>query len=706
VWRLVAGWWHFAAAAVVAFGAAAWTYRPWTFGSAAMFPGGDGLQLVAWAQNTAETGWYETGGRLAAPFVANDHSFTVTDELYFGLIKLLGPVFGSPAGTVQWLLVLSFPAAAITATLLARHLGVSKVAAAFVGVAFAVHIDHFTRGFGHFMLAMTWVIPIGVLAAVSLIHPPRHTGRRRVAWEAALVVGLVATGFSSAYYVVFTGVLVAVAGLAAAWTRRSWRYLALPVGRGLALTLPVLIAMAMDKAFLPRSMGYEAMVTTRGLADSELYGGKITAMLLPSSFHRVPALRELRHSYDAAFPNYAEGPALGVVAAVGFVGLVIWGVMHFLRPTTNAKHPVIGTLTGLTIVSLLVYVTGGLGTVWAILLQGGGLRVWSRMHVVIALLGLLAVAVMIDRLRGRWVAVAAGALTVVVLLDGTSPFFRPNAATATALEAEARDLTAQISDDAGADAAIFQYPVVTFPVQDRDTSPASAYDGFLPYVYSDDLRWSYGGLQGDPAADWQQELTELPEARQAALLRAGGFSGVLVDTVALTSAPEELESLRDALGEPTITSASGRWLYFPLTGAQELCSPEDAQTARDLAVRPVIAYAGEGMEYRRDGGANDGGAGALRLVTLREAGWADVTVTFSLSTEASLRLEFPDGTSRDYPPGLHDVRWTGDVQNEDVLRIVRTGGEEDYAVTQLDADVARTAGVRDCLVSSGQAEGE
>ena len=702
-WRRVAGWWHFAVAALISLAAALWTFRPWEFGSSAMFPNGDALGVLAWAQNSIETGWYENGDRLAAPFAQNVHPFTVTDDLVFAIIKMLAPITGSAPAAVQWWAILTFPAAALTAVLLARHLGISKVSSMLVGTAFALHIDHFVRSMAHYQLAGTWVIPIGVLAAVSLIHRPRHTGRRRVAWEVALCVGLVATGLTSAYYAVFSGVLIAAAGLAAVWLRRSWRDLALTAGRGAALAVPVVVGIILDKAYLPTRMGYEAISVTRGLADSEYYGGKITAMLLPSSFHRIPALRQLRHTYDVTFPPPGEGPSLGIVASVGFIGLVIWAVLHYWKPLQLAAEPVLATLAALTWVSLFVYVIGGFGTVWALLLHGGGVRVWSRMHIFIALLALLVVALVIDKLRPHWRAVTAVAVMCVAILDGTSPVFRPNPTTSLALETEMRAVTDQIAAEAGPDAAVFQYPAITFPVQNRDTNPGSPYDGFIPYLYSDGLRWSYGGMQGDPAADWQQELADVPLVDQLELLRAGGFAGVLLDTTVLANYPDELAGFLDALGEPSITSVSGRWLYFTLDGDPSQCSPHVAEIARDLAVRPVLMYPGDGMRRLPLASANAEGDGVVRLVTLRDAGWQGVTATFTLDTAAALRVEFPDGSRQELQPGIHHIRWTGDIDGEDAIRIVRTGpGGGDYAVTEMDADVARPADVRECLNSLEQ----
>ena len=703
-WRWVDGWWHYAAAASIALAAALWTLRPWAFGTAVMHAGGDALAVVAWAQNSAETGWYENGARLAAPFAQNVHGFTVTDDLVFWIIKVLTPLAGSPAAAVTWWTVLTFPAAALTAVLLARHLGISKVSSMLVGVAFAVHIDHFARTLGHYQLAGTWVIPIGVLAAVSLIHKTHHTGRRRVLWEAALLVGLVATGLTAAYYAVFSGLLIATAGVAVFWLRRSWRDLALTAGRGSALALPVIVGVLLDKAYLPVPLGYEAVSVTRGLADSEIYGGKIAAMLLPSSFHRIPAFRALRHTYDATFPFPAEGPSLGVVASAGFIGLVVWAVFHHWKPARFVSQPVLATLAALMWVSLFVYVVGGFGTLWAVLLDGGGLRVWSRMHIFIGLLSLLAVALVIDKLRRHWRALTAVAVMGVAVFDGTSPYFIGNVPYATALETEMSDLTSQIAADVGDDAAIFQLPVVTFPVQNRDTSPASAYDGFIPYIYSEGLRWSYGGLQGDPTIDWQQKMTDNESVEtQVELIRAAGFAGILLDVTALTNTPDELAADLDVLGEPTLTSSSARWLYFRLDGDPSQCSPEVAEIARDLAVRPPLLYPGDGLVRRPGGAANAEGVGVVRVLSLRDVGWEDVTATFTLDTAAALRVEFPDGSSQELQPGIHQIWWTGDIEGEDAIRIVRTGpGGGDYGVTAMNAEVARPADVQECLNSLEQ----
>jgi len=694
-------------AALISLSAALWTYRPWQMAGAIMVPSGDSLAYHTWVQNTIESGWYETSDRLAAPFVQNNHPFTVTDEfLYAAIGRVFAPILGSAGAAVTWWVVLSFPLAAITAVGLARYLRLSPVASVVPGVAFALLPDHFLRASVlHVNLATTWVIPIGLLAAVSLMHPPPCTPRKRVWFEIALLTGCVITSLVSAYYAVFAGLLVAAAGIGALVATRAWRVLLVTAGRGMALVGPLTVAALVDHIYLPSHMGYEAVSVTRSAADSELYGGKIAAMLLPPSTNRFMFLHNIRTNYDLTYPNAAEGPALGLVASIGFIGLVCWMFLAYWRRTTANDDMRIRTLAALTWVGLFVYVVGGFGTVWSMILQGGGIRVWSRMHVFLALLALLAVGITIDRIGRFWLRFAIVALvTVIALVDQTSPAYRPNADLAKAVRAETTRMTKAIGARAGSGAMIYQYPQVNFPIANRVTAPASAYDGFLPYLYSDDLRWSYGGLEGDPAADWQLSLAARPLADQVALLAAAGFAGILVDRVTLSSTPEQAVQIAHLLGKADYVSSAGRWDYYDLRADLGACGPDAKASVAELkylTLRPPLLYPGPGITTAPNGYTNEQGPATLRIVTLRDAGWPNINVTFTVdSPTSSLLVRLPDGTKRELAPGSTKIAWSGAViGSETPIRIERTGGTGAYHVVSLIASPNLSANASICLAT-------
>lgn len=684
---------------------ALWTYRPWKFTGAMASTWGDPLAFHTWVQATIEDGWYEYAGRLSAPYGMNSHTYTVTDEFLFALIgKVFAPLVGDAAGAVTLWVIVCFPLAAIFAVAAARYLDVGRAAALIPGIAFPLLPDHYQRATGHFSLSSVWAVSLGMLVVVSLLRRPRLSGGRRVWFEAAMLTSCVLIGLTNAYYATFTALLVAAAGVGGALALRSWRVLASGVARGVALILPILVAMRLDALYSPQPAGYSSFEVTRSLADAEVYGGKIIAMLLPSPLHRSELFRAVRRHYDATFPNPAEQPALGLVATIGFIALVLWALLGYFRSRPAATDVRLGYLAGLMWFSLLVYVVGGLGSLWALLLDGGGIRVWSRMHWVIGLIALLAVAVAVDRLGRRGLrAMVVAAVLAVVLVDQTTAWARPDPGKAQALEQEVTSYTADVATAAGPTAMIYQAPYVTFPVPNMDVAPASIYDGFLPYLYSTDtdLQWSYGGLQGDPSADWQIGLSAMPFQQAAPLLQAAGFAGVSLDTAAATTLPALLPEIRAALGEPSVTSASGRWLYFDLDlPVSPACAvPEVTDRLAGLAVEPPLLYPGDGLSTAPGFFRNEEGPATVRVVTLHEEGWDEVRVTFTVENPAvDLRVTFPDGSTRELAPGEQIVTWTGavDAEETDIL-IERTGEGPAYVLRSLTASTTAGAEAAPCL---------
>lgn len=701
--RLLPAWPHVAAATAATL-AALWTFRPWRFGTAIAEPSGDALAFHAWIQNIMESGWYENGTRLNAPFSQNNHSYTMTDELLMGVVgKVLAPLLGvGPA--VMWGLVLSFPIAAVAAVVLARSLHLGRPAAAFVGFTFAILPDHMLRGLaGHYSLAQTALVPLGLVAATTVIFRPEGSARRRRVLEGLVLLGCVAVSLGNAYYAVFSGVLVLGAALLALRTS-TWRPVLLRlVLRGAALGVPLLVAMALDTHYLPRPLGYPSIDLTRSVGDSDTYAGKILAMLLPAQQHRNLHFRALRALYDRAFPNPAEGPALGLVAALGFVGLVIWAVRVYTRPRSAERSPVLAAVAGLTWVALFTYVVGGIGEAWAFVLNGGGLRVWSRMHLFIALLALLAVGLTIDRFRRARVRVGlVGLLVVIAAWDQTSPFYRPDPGTALAVQSEASALTAQIAAQVPRGAMIYQYPQMTFPEPLRGTGPASAYDGFIPYLYSTGLRWSFGGLQGDPKADWQQALDRQPASEQAVLLRAAGFSGVLVDTAAYTSDPESLATVRAAYGVPALTSNTGRWEFYRLPAPNGVCPAGQAELIA-ATLDPPLLYPGTGFDPVGNVIVNQKApTSELRVLTLKPGGWASVHLSMTVDAPASgLTLTWPDGLRQDVAAGTHVENWNGSLTTQQATVLVdrKPGPADRFQVHSFTATVGLGADATQCLAA-------
>src|SRR5690606_13851599 len=116
---------------------------------------------------------------------------------------------------------------------------------------------------GHFSLSATWAVGLGVLAAVTLVGPRPATLRKRLALEVAMVACCLVVGLLNIYYAVYTGVLIAVAGIGGALVYRAWTVLVSAVVRGLAIAVPVGLALYVDLTSVPSLLGYPSVAVTR-----------------------------------------------------------------------------------------------------------------------------------------------------------------------------------------------------------------------------------------------------------------------------------------------------------------------------------------------------------------------------------------------------------------------------------------------------------
>jgi hypothetical protein len=688
-------------AAVITGAVALYTYTPWRLDGAIPFPSGDSLAFHSWVKTIIEFGWYEYNPLLSAPYGQNNHEYVLTDDLLFFVIgKVLAPLVGGFSGGVLLYVLIGFPLAAASAVAVARYFGVSRSASVFVGVGFALLPDHFLRVTGHYSLTSQWAVPVGVLAALSVVRMPGRL-RPTVGVRVAILLGCVAIALTNVYYAVFAAVLVVGCAVVAAVAEKAWvriRWAALCIA---ALIGPVALAALVDFVRIPSPLGHASAISSRSPGESEIWGGRITAMLLPSPDHRFRVFRAIREHYLHIFGNPAENPVLGLVASAGFLLLVVWSLAILMRDA-SPKHPQLSVLAILNWLAVLIFTVGGIGSIWSLLFNGGGIRVWSRAHLVIAVIALTAVAAVVDWIRpaGRKVTVVAS-LIVIVLIDQTSPRDRPDIADSKKLASEVADLTSNIAAVSGEDAAVFQMPIIGFPVPDRELGRASPYDGFLPYLYDDnDLRWSFGGHQGDPRADWQQSLPSDVLREKAAALSAAGFDGILVDTRVPTG-KETANELNAMLG-PGIMSRSSRWRYFSLSLGLDCREPEIEEVVR-ATLQPPVIYAGENFEPRTMTWISRSDQSTLRMLTLHKEGWPRVTLSLSIASEknnSSFQVTFPDGSRTSYQPGDQAIRWTGQLSGpEATINVRRISGRGNYALGEHSARVVLSSGASRCIAS-------
>jgi phosphoglycerol transferase len=657
---------------------------------------GDARFNLMTIRNLTEQGWFQRSGRLGAPFGLDLHDFPLGgSNLQFVVLWLLALPGASAGAVMNAYLVVTFVGVAVTSAFVFRWLGLSEPVATILAVAYTFLPYHFYRGEHHLFLSAYWSVPLAAYLALSLsLGRPlfeRTAGRgitgflnRRTALTLAICAVI---GSTDSYYVAYALLLVAVAGGQLALRARNLRAARPAVAVTVAVVVVLVVNLSPSVLYRQRH-GPNTEVGFRFPVESEIYGLKLTNLVLPRSHHRL-GLGTIAERYGQESPIPSEGgQALGLVGTVGFLWLLLFLIAAALGARLRTRAPDLhGQLAAFTLVALLAGTVGG-GSMLVAYFLTPQFRSWARVSVVIAFFALAAAGSLVDGWRTtgtrRTRSAILAAIQVVALVDQTSgadvPRYRANGVEYDSDEAFVADIEHRLSPEA----MVFQLPVVAFPESPRPDRMKD-YDQFIGYLHSQKLRWSYGGMKGREA-EWQHGLPGQPAEFLLARLAAVGFTGLTIDRFGYADNAGALEMEVSRLAGAPAVSRNGRLSFFDLTsyrdGLLRTRPPSSIQALAAATLEPVRWVSGNGFEESRADGANFWLTASDRSgsLVLRNPGTMARPVTFEATVEsggpgrvavtvpgrgtesvdlacqrAPLRFEFAA------PPGSSELRITADV---------------------------------------------
>lgn len=309
---------------------------------------------------------------------------------------------------------------------------------------------------------------------------------------------------------------------------------------------------------------------TRGDWDSNLYGGHLSDFLVTSV-----AIREL-------FPGTNQ-IVVGASVELRFIGLLLvcfaaLAVLLLVKGTPTqvrvAGRSVDTRALGIaTITTLLLFVSGGLGNLQAaaaVFLGGGSpARVWSRLIVILAVLGMAWFCVYVarwwlsaDRTLPRSRAIYCGLLVVLAIVAIYEPL-RGSRPVTDDFEAQPEYAAVNFLADRTAPCPVAQLPldgtpIPRVPAQNALEAEQLMYRGFVPYLINPSFSWSFGSW----TPKGKTTLDRLPVAlddTSRAELGSAGFCAVLYDKLLAGTAPsrdvQNLQGLKvEKFGPPSFTS--------------------------------------------------------------------------------------------------------------------------------------------------------
>jgi phosphoglycerol transferase len=580
-------------------------------------------------QNTIREGWYQTNPHLGAPFGQELYDFPHGGETWqLGAIKFLSLFIKDYGLLINVYYLAGFGLTAGVTYLVLRHLRFGFWAAGVFALVYTFMPFHFHHEQSHLFRSSYWYAPIACLVLVWAMqwrerflleaNPPTGPSRwSTLVWNVrnnvrrgrvlAVVLMCVLLAGTETMTTCFTMVLLVLTGLVGAVRHRE--PVRLLVNGALTGVLAVTFLVLLYPTFnYVHTYGKNELAARRQVTEQELYGLKISRMVLPEPTHRNETLAKLGQRAQAKSLVPSEGgQALTILGTLGFLGLLYrlitrgWGrrdpgTRHELR----AAHDRTALLDNGALIALLATLLGTIGG-FAIVISLAGfsqIRVWNRIVLMIAFFALAWTAHwfdwLVERVRGvlTWPAPFVLALAVAVgafgLWDGGTPGTRPYAAMDRDFDSD-KTFVEEIERTVPDGTSVFELPIVAFP-EEPPFGKMLDYDLLRPFLQSDgSTDWSYGKIKGRPNADWQwmKVRDTYGIVRSLPALAGLGFTGLYVDLDGyLDKGPALAAALGKELGVDPIVSPNGRMLFYDMRPYIKGLGKTPAQL-RDLARRQL-----------------------------------------------------------------------------------------------------------------------
>jgi hypothetical protein len=570
----------------------AWIMQLWKADLSVPFSySGDSIAMETLVKSGIDHGWYLKNDSIGLPTGRLLFDYPLSENLHLLFLKAFSLVSSNPFRVLNIYFLLTFPLTTATSLLVLRHFSVSTVPAIVASLLYTFLPFHFMRGLPHIFYSAYYLVPLMTMVCLwtQSESPPFLEGSDQVWWrpalqrlnrkDAAALIICALSGSGGVYYAFFANYLIFIAAATGFIYYRTLKHLTSGLVLVTIITAFLLINTSPSIVYW-WSHGPNPEAVNRSPGESEVYGLKISQLLLPVTGHRVPLLAKLKDRYNASAPmtNENDTSTLGIIGSLGFVLLMC---ELLLRRSKSDATKLLRRLSELNLAAVLLGTMGGLGSLFALLVLPQ-IRCYNRVSIFIAFFSLFAIAVILDR---RWrsaatsthyrLCLSAGfvALLVVGLADQTSlHFVPPYAAIKAEFDSDER-FTKAIEASMPEGSMVFQLPYVPFP-ENGPVVDMKDYDLFRGYLHSLKLRWSYGATRGRAGDQWQRMVASKPLSELVATVVKAGFTGIYIDRKAFQDHAARLESELKALAvEGPLVSDNGRLAFYKL-GPNDLVGRE------------------------------------------------------------------------------------------------------------------------------------
>jgi phosphoglycerol transferase len=545
----------------------------WNFNISIPFTyGGDAFLSLVIIKSIVDHGWYFVNNSIGMPTGQEFYDFPMADNFNLLIIKLISYFSPNSGSVMNVFYLLTFPMTAIASLITLKKFIKSNITAITGSLLFTFLPYHFLRGEPHLLLSAYYMIPFVVLIILWLSSEKdlitESTPFLKNISKKMLVSILICFIVSSTgvYYAVFSCFFLAVVGITSALYFRSMKKIivtAILIG---VIFIGLLANFAPNLIYMAHN-GKNPEVGQRGVGESEIYGLKVTQLLLPTDNYRIPKIAYLKKRYIESTPLNTENSmaSLGIIGSIGFLFLIIY--LFFVK-----KDNMLHNLSIVNISAILLSTIGGLGTLVAFLISPE-IRAYNRISIFIAFFSLFTLFLVFERFRLKFInnkkknLIYSGFILLILcvgMLDQTNPSDVPSYQWNASEYNNDENFVKNIESIVPINTEIFQLPYVPFP-ENPPVINLGDYELFRGYLHSTSLKWSYGAMKGRVGDLWQKNLSTKPLNAQLETLSYAGFGGIYLDRYGYADGGADIEAkIFNILQEAPTVSGNKRQVFYDL----------------------------------------------------------------------------------------------------------------------------------------------
>jgi hypothetical protein len=489
--------------------------------------GGDGWLNMAFAKAYMDGDifpvLFQSVQHLNAPFIANWNDYPITEELVYAIMGWLGRLIGLFAA-FNFMLLLAQLLAGMSFWYVARELKY-RPAFAFAGAilyAFSHYI--FSRGLGHLVLTYCWHVPLMLLVtwwAYSAIPVQIKSKKFVLAGGISFISGTFNPYYTGMFlqFLVFAVLLHIV--------RKQFRNLKFPLVMIMA-ALSGFLMMNADSIIYSLINGPNFQAVGRNLASVELYALKIPDLIFTPGYHRWSAWENFsqQHYYGLdLIKGEFWSPYLGFVGLTGLAWLMTVSFYRFLQ----GKFELITVQFWQTVWILFYSIVGGFN----LLIASFGFmlfRATNRYSIFILAISLLFLLKQLSRICPNKLVLPVSLLLILIGVWDQVPARHKTSRMQeiAAIVQSDRNFSENLESHLPKGSMVFQLPFAEFP-EIGPINKMGDYEHFRPYLFTKDLRYTYGTNKGRGDNTWQLEVAKLPPTELAAKLESYGFGAIIIN---------------------------------------------------------------------------------------------------------------------------------------------------------------------------------